>query len=1063
MESLVQSMLSNAVAVTVLAALIAVVGRIWRRPAWIHSLCLLAMLKLVTPPLVPLAVPVPSWWRTPAPPVPMPAPEKLSATELDFDLELEMMAAGVLADLDDIFEGEPLADLPEADRSEAVVPSAWRWESWMMGLVLAGALAWWLLAAMRIIRFHRVLRDVEPMPSDWQAQLHDLAGRLALRRSPAVCLVPGEVPPMLWTVGKRPRLLLPSRLWSTLGEDQRAALVLHELAHLKRRDHWVRWIELVVAGLYWWHPVVWWIRRALREAEEQCCDAWVVWAMPRGAKTYATALVAALEYVSGARTRTVPAVAASATIGNGHVACMKRRLRMIVRAKTPQRLSLAGRLAIVALAALLLPLAPSWGQRDSSEEPFAPLDRAVREAGLEDRLKLEVANLDQELAKKKNELQELVEKGRGEPGTITEEQLNARIQEEFLRDPNVVALAAEITEAQRELTKVVRLVWQANDPARYAVEKHLKKLKEQWETAWEQKRDKIEKRLLTEDANLKPDVWKDKIAEIPLNIDNLKGKKASPAERLEHLRVETKAQKSNTRAATMLNQELASLLRMREIAQHTLTENQAKPTQAQTRQADKAFEARIAEELKNDPEVATLDRRIDEQKRRLDQELVRLRRVVRNVNADPVIQRLKAQLNESTEKSKDLRSSRRAVLLARLAADDDKDDKAKSNDGRETAERIEKQLKELVEKLGKEVSPVGAEVRKALERAVDEIHQSLQKEGMTPDDLRRAMEKSREELRKSFQRGGPVEKEMREAAERARKEMHETMERGRQESERVREEMRRQMEELTKQHRQMAEDARARRRQMGEDAQKGGRSSRPDQEREETKARERPREAMPKDARRAAREDVREANRNIAEALRKRGQSKAEQERDRPKAKGRPEAAEKSGDRSSRQELDAARQQIRELQEQLKSATRRLEELQGGESQQGRSMMRQMQEQMRGRMGGSEPPRRAAEPAKPARPAEPRRPETPRRAAEPARPARPAEPAKPARPAEPRRPETPARPATPAPRRENVQPGRDRDASERRLRDLEERMNRLLKELEELKRQKPEDAGNRPF
>ncbi len=142
---------------------------------------------------------------------------------------------------------------------------------------------------------------------------------------------------------------------------------MHELAHLKRRDHWVRWLELAVAGLYWWHPAVWWIRRALREAEEQCCDAWVVWAMPRGARTYAAALVAALEFVSGART--VPAAAASATLGNGHVSCLKRRLRMIVRAKTPKGLSWAGRLAVAGLSALLLPLAPSWGQKDDADAP----------------------------------------------------------------------------------------------------------------------------------------------------------------------------------------------------------------------------------------------------------------------------------------------------------------------------------------------------------------------------------------------------------------------------------------------------------------------------------------------------------------------------------------------------------------------------------------------------------------------------------------------------------------------------------------------------------------------
>ena len=155
--------------------------------------------------------------------------------------------------------------------------------------------------------------------------------------------------------------ILSSGLETSL--DQRTSLLLHELAHLKRRDHWVRWLELIVGGLYWWHPAVWWGRRLLREAEEQCCDAWVVWAMPQGAKTYATALLAAIEFVSGART--APA-ASSATSGNGHVSCLKRRLKMIVRAQTPKGLSWAGRLAVLGTAALLLlPLAAELGPKEA--------------------------------------------------------------------------------------------------------------------------------------------------------------------------------------------------------------------------------------------------------------------------------------------------------------------------------------------------------------------------------------------------------------------------------------------------------------------------------------------------------------------------------------------------------------------------------------------------------------------------------------------------------------------------------------------------------------------------
>src|SRR5205085_2360482 len=81
----------------------------------------------------------------------------------------------------------------------------------------------------------------------------------------------------------RPRVLLPAALWARLSEAQRDALLLHELAHLRRGDHWVRRLELAVLGLYWWLPTVWWARREIQRAEEECCDAWVVWASPRSA------------------------------------------------------------------------------------------------------------------------------------------------------------------------------------------------------------------------------------------------------------------------------------------------------------------------------------------------------------------------------------------------------------------------------------------------------------------------------------------------------------------------------------------------------------------------------------------------------------------------------------------------------------------------------------------------------------------------------------------------------------------------------------------------------------
>src|SRR5229473_3153591 len=58
MESLVHAMLGNALAATALAVVVACLARTCRRPALIHGLWLVVMIKLVTPPVVPVSLPV---------------------------------------------------------------------------------------------------------------------------------------------------------------------------------------------------------------------------------------------------------------------------------------------------------------------------------------------------------------------------------------------------------------------------------------------------------------------------------------------------------------------------------------------------------------------------------------------------------------------------------------------------------------------------------------------------------------------------------------------------------------------------------------------------------------------------------------------------------------------------------------------------------------------------------------------------------------------------------------------------------------------------------------------
>src|SRR5205823_4695042 len=166
---------------------------------------------------------------------------------------------------------------------------------------------WFVITGLRLARFQRLLRETRPADAELQGQAEALARQLGLRRSPRVLLVPGPLPPMLWMAFGPPRVLLPATLLGQLDDGERASLLAHELAHVRRRDHWVRWLEVVVTGLYWWFPLVRLARRRLQAHEEECCDAWVVGLLP--ARAYATAILRTLEFLAGP----APAVPATAS------------------------------------------------------------------------------------------------------------------------------------------------------------------------------------------------------------------------------------------------------------------------------------------------------------------------------------------------------------------------------------------------------------------------------------------------------------------------------------------------------------------------------------------------------------------------------------------------------------------------------------------------------------------------------------------------------------------------------------------------------------------------------
>jgi hypothetical protein len=70
----------------------------------------------------------------------------------------------------------------------------------------------------------------------------------------------------------RTLVLVPASALLTLTPEQLEAIFAHELAHVRRADYFWNLIQTLAETLFFFHPVVWWLGKRLREQRELCCD-----------------------------------------------------------------------------------------------------------------------------------------------------------------------------------------------------------------------------------------------------------------------------------------------------------------------------------------------------------------------------------------------------------------------------------------------------------------------------------------------------------------------------------------------------------------------------------------------------------------------------------------------------------------------------------------------------------------------------------------------------------------------------------------------------------------------
>lgn len=200
--------------------------------------------------------------------------------------EREAPVVGASGEFGEVFSADPAAEGPpapsalEGGRGEVLVRSdAALKRARLLGPVVLGWVAgsaavgfWVLMGQLGVMRLRRRARPAADRA--WLETTREFSGRLNLSRP--VDLVFGEDTwtPMTWGL-VRPTIFLPGRAreWS---EERRRMVLLHELAHVKRRDCLTQLIAQLGCALFWFHPLAWHAARRLRVERERACDDLVV-------------------------------------------------------------------------------------------------------------------------------------------------------------------------------------------------------------------------------------------------------------------------------------------------------------------------------------------------------------------------------------------------------------------------------------------------------------------------------------------------------------------------------------------------------------------------------------------------------------------------------------------------------------------------------------------------------------------------------------------------------------------------------------------------------------------
>lgn len=302
-----------------------------------YALWLLVVIKMLLPPsfAIPSSV---AWWLRPR-------SEQPSAIETRTRVEVRYVQ--------------------KADRSDLRLPAATvagqisRVSAATLGLMCSlggtAALLWWIVTRQRQVS--TLLAKAVDAPPALQAALIDAKLTVCVHPRVRLLVTAKPISPALCGL-VHPVIVLPEVLANNSVPSQVRAVLLHELAHLKRGDLWVNSLQSLLQVVYWWHPLFWLANARIGRVREEAVDDRVVSALGEESPGYAPTLLEVARLTVARNTVAAGLLGIIERPGSLH-----QRIKRLLDSTRPAsaRLGFASMLCIAAVGALALPMGPAPG------------------------------------------------------------------------------------------------------------------------------------------------------------------------------------------------------------------------------------------------------------------------------------------------------------------------------------------------------------------------------------------------------------------------------------------------------------------------------------------------------------------------------------------------------------------------------------------------------------------------------------------------------------------------------------------------------------------------------